>query len=394
MCNSRQPAHDSSPCAAPSATLLRPKGALASEASGASFVGARTMTKRSPGIPYQFRKAIENGTGSKPLQRWASLGHPNSLRLETKARKSSSLVEVQNKSPLLPEENRCVVKIVPHTCDRTTCPHCRRRIGTQIKYSLEDRLRELQNEHNTKGSVRMWTLTLDRSRYLDPQDAHETVNRAETIRRMASKAGWKYWVCVVEWHQDGWPHYHLILWEPKSRPTRQEHSEIQRLWGRGWVKYSDRPDKKPAAAIRYLTDYITKTEKAPIPDWLLDSNNVRLIRSSQAWGPTRSRKSHKRPTLYTRDAVAAREENRTNREAQATCGDSCNLIETILDTTTGELKNNYLAKVPIAWRHMKRFIRRTDPESHARMTTFSIQTYDDNPTYQKLIRLINRVRFA
>ena len=348
---------------------------------------------------------MEDGTASKPLQRWASLGHPNSLRLETRQRRSSLLVEAQNKSPLLPDENRSVIKIVPHSCDRTTCPQCRVRIGTDIKYALEERLRELQAKYGKNGAVRMWTLTLDQKKYTDPETAHRKVQDTEKIRRMAAKAGWKYWVAVTEWHQSGWPHYHVLVWTPHLRKDKktntwryphEDHATYQKLWGLGWANFSDRPDKKPAAAIRYLTAYISKTEKAPIPDWLLDSKNVRLISAStgpDGWGKTRSRKSHRR-SLYTRDAVAAREPNRTNREAQATCGDSCNLLECLLDTVTGEIKNQWVTKVPISWRTVKRLITRTDPEDHARTTQFSVQLYDDNSTTKRLIRLINRVKFA
>ena len=365
----------------------------------------RSLTKQSNGIPYQYREAMRQGKSSKLIREWYDLGMPKSLRLERRARRNPLLEEVQNKSPYLPEPNRSVLKIVPHQCDRQTCPHCRKRIGTDIKHSMMDRVRELQNQHGKRGAVRMWTLTVDRSKWNSPEHAHREISRLQSISRLADKIGWTYWVAVVEWHKDeeGWPHYHVLVWTPnlqKNPKTKkyvypyESHTQVQNTWRHGYVQYQDTDLSRGQTiqgAIRYVTDYITKTERSPAPDWLLKSKNVRLIRSSSDWGATRSRRSsRRRHSLFTRDAGADREPNRTNLEAMADCGKSCTMLETYLDTDTGEIKTQFVKSIPLTWRDIKKFMSRAGP-NEARQSFFSIQAFDTDPIFKRLIRLINRV---
>ena len=66
------------------------------------------------------------------------------------------------------------------------------------------------------------------------------------------------------------------------------------------------------------------------------------------------------------------------------------MLETYLDTDTGEIKTQFVKSIPLTWRDIKKYMTRAGP-NEARQSFFSIQAFDTDPIFKRLIRLINRV---
>ncbi|RMH61028.1 MAG: hypothetical protein D6685_09785, partial [Bacteroidetes bacterium] len=245
------------------------------------------------------------------------------------------------------EEDGNTVRVVGCGCRRHLCKRCGRVLGWKVRASMVGRLVELQREHGTGGDVQMWTLTVDPSRYESPEAAWLDVCKNRRIARMAKAVGWRYWVVVLEWHKTGWPHWHLVRWEPVGRGERiyTPHAEVAKAWGVGHVLYTSRkPWVRVDVAIKYATKYLVKPHGDP-PGWALDRANVRMISSSRAWGPLVAQPGRwdvkaddaedggwiERPDGAGTPRVPA-------REAIASCGSRCVVLARTVDAETGEVR--------------------------------------------------------
>lgn len=237
-------------------------------------------------------------------------------------------------------------------------------------------LARLQAEHGCEGDVQMWTLTVDPSRYSSPEEAWQDVTESGSIARTWRKVGCRYWVWVLEWHKSGWPHWHVLVWEPVKRMYLNK-ADVERHWGHGVVWYTCRHrgsdgqyllNPKPLIwAVRYLTKYLTKSTDQ-VPEWVLARSRVRMIQASQPWGPVRVVVPQSGSEVGTsddlwsddldaaprRDPAAAAD----NQAAIASCGGSTVILERVVDRRTGEVRERFLDAIPVPFKAAQQWVRR------------------------------------
>jgi hypothetical protein len=233
---------------------------------------------------------------------------------------------------------------------------------------MEERVIELGQEHGCSGDVQMWTLTLDPKRWSSPQEAWEWVGEHRRVGEMMRRLGVRYYVVVLEWHRSGWPHWHVLIWEPVER-MRLEYRAALDAWGLGIVRYSCRwrdehgrwrQQPKPIEwAVRYVTKYLCKA-KEDAPAWVAEKHHVRMIWASRAWGSVVGRglpsELEADPEDEAGEGVGDRDW-RTNEQALADCGRSARLMLEWL-TPGGEVRRKYLGETKLAWRDVKRATER------------------------------------
>lgn len=237
-------------------------------------------------------------------------------------------------------------------CGRQACPGCRIRIGVEVRRNLVERLIELKREHRHPGDCQMWTLTVDPSRYPDAEAAYDAIRKREVIRKLTKRMGWKLWVCVVEWHESGWPHWHLVVWEPVDRMYYGK-ARVQHVWGEGNVWYTGSNGRPAEAAYKYATKYLTKASEYPVPEWVLDRSHIRMVNASRAWGPVR-RMVRDEPEDSGAVAAPSREEAEHNRSALAKCGKSVVVIREWV-SSAGERCREYEFRADVPYRSLRKW---------------------------------------
>ena len=326
---------------------------------------ARALTRRFPirqGIPPQFAHALELGTGSDLVNEWIALGRPRSMKAEKRARRAKegqpfSLVKVQN-NPTSPAQHDVVYRVIKCGCGRQTCEGCRVKIGAMARRSLQERIKEIQRQHGCKGDQQMWTLTVDHDDYASAEDAYDSVRTRERVGKLIRKMGWKYAITVLEWHKDGWPHWHVIVWEPKRRMYYCKH-EVQKAWGQGNVHYSGSQGRSAGQAICYVIQYLTDVKKHPTPDWALDRHNIRTMNTTRSWGPINAKRHRSEEIIPASPSTQGeRADIRNNREAIAECGNQTVVMKEYIDSN-GELKIEFVDRLNIPYRYMRRMLTRS-----------------------------------
>lgn len=145
--------------------------------------------------------------------------------------------------------------------------------------------------------VSMLTLTVDPSKFTDPESAYREVQRKRSVAEMVRRLEREDWVrsrkfCyALEFHKPengGWPHYHVLV-ESRFVP----HGELKKSWKHGhvWVT-ATRGKMSSDHAVNYATKYVAKAPEG-FPDWVLDFKG-NLRRFSVSRGLVESRKSKKK----------------------------------------------------------------------------------------------------
>lgn len=179
------------------------------------------------------------------------------------------------------------------SCKCVFCERCAPKLGLQLREKLRVVFAMMQH-------VQMWTLTIDRNNFDSPKEAWEFVNEQRLIARLVRdlrKAGLllgRHYVCVLECHKDGWPHWHLVL-----NAKFIEKGVFQKLWNRlgtgdqnknfGFTAFTKgrspgRKGKFASAhhAACYITKYLTKNPEQGWPEWVLEhSGRVRRFTTSR-----------------------------------------------------------------------------------------------------------------
>jgi len=280
-----------------------------------------------------------------------------------------------------------VIKIVPESCGRQVCKKCRPIIGLQCAESVTRRLSELQRHHRCEGDMQMWTLT-HRQDEGTPEAAYDEVRESRAISRTMAKMGITYWVLVVEWHESGWPHYHVITWEP-VRTAYHKKAEVDGWWGRGLTEFETGRNARGyrtspmEAGIRYLMGYFVDL-KHDVPDWLLDRSHVRLISGSRPWGAIRGSAEGPEPDPAADDDPAETEPRTciTNREALADCRGRAVIIREWC-STEGVVCKDFMGKVRLPYRVVRKAVERI-LEGTADINRASAAFFEDNSLWRRL----------
>lgn len=210
-------------------------------------------------------------------------------------------------------------------------------------------------------------LTYDRKAYKDGQEAWEyaqdhklVVNFIRNLKRGKKIKNGKKWVWkfkpvnikqyryFLEWHRDGWPHYHIFI------EVGSEGKEG--MIGQGFIHYYWPCGKiikeKPFKSLghwRYMIGdlkkhgYFGKEKKhqTTLPAWALDRGDIKIYRS----GGSISKRRQKRDALdHYIDAAKERQKNLTIFNVVATTAPAKEVelisedgIKRVVDTETGEI---------------------------------------------------------
>lgn len=197
-------------------------------------------------------------------------------------------------------------RIKSAACRCRFCPGCCGWLGRKLREALARELAKF------KG-VMMVTLTVDPLNFPDsPESAFAYVKKrrcvAELVRAL-HKAGYLWsrrYFYVIEWQQNGYPHWHLLLdatWIP--------FAAITEVWDKFRPKWLPPPEgvRPPmgscrftaskferggaAHAANYVAKYLTKHPADGYPDWVMNAK-TRIRRFSTSRGSGR-RPSSGRP---------------------------------------------------------------------------------------------------
>lgn len=151
-------------------------------------------------------------------------------------------------------------------CRSWCCPHC--------CMSYWARLRELVMPHlHLFRKARLLTLTIDRSKFANGEEAHRYIEEHGLIRRLIRLFKFKKAIKVLSFHPKSpdWPHWHIVVdiadcgrWVDMRRAWRLWREQ----WGIGRFDLQlKRKFPSAEAAARYAFGYV-QHQHGTIPDWV------------------------------------------------------------------------------------------------------------------------------
>ena len=239
--------------------------------------------------------------------------------------------------------------ICPTRCRARCCVVCGRRDG----WVARQRLYALV-EAGRFSAPGLLTLTVDRSRFASPEEAHKYVNAEKCVARLMRLFGVKWWVWVLEFQTktgDGWPHWHVLI-DKSALPGRffslkRAWKFWREKWGVGGLQLAgDRKGMTAKHAVNYITKYMLKQPEGGYPVWVLESSHMRFIGSSKAVGVL---------TTHPKDASPPPDDDPDPRgpaspliDRMAACGESSVLFAERADPDTGEVRYQHVGRVPMS----------------------------------------------
>ncbi len=201
---------------------------------------------------------------SKPVQSRTVEGSPFTCK------------ETQLRWPAESDTDSHTVSLKKCGCRSSWCPIC----WKGLKRAAVERLRSFDPEF-----TRELMLSVSRSPYVDGREAYSEINSKRGIGRLLKQLeraeGVKIvdWVCFLEWHEDGFPHWHLFIeTENKGRAGMIGHGVIKRWWPFGkviWEHYIESEEHwKNLVGYFDKHGYFEKGKsyQGKLPVWALDSN--------------------------------------------------------------------------------------------------------------------------
>jgi hypothetical protein len=178
-----------------------------------------------------------------------------------------------------------VAAIVPCKCRCRTCERCGPTLGWRVRQNM------LGKAHLVRKPA-VLTLTVDRSHFTSPQEAHARISEGGYVRCLMRLLGVKLWFWVLEFQTktgDGWPHWHVLIDLADLPGGRLDLVHAWRLWRDTWKLGGLQLQFKqgmscPEHAVMYATKYLTKMPEA-FPVWVLERTRaIRFIGGCKALG--------------------------------------------------------------------------------------------------------------
>lgn len=305
----------------------------------------------------------------KTYNRWKRLGFPESMRRERRARANASLEPSQNEvrsrsEPMQAEPGRDVIRIIGCGCGRHVCPSCGRRLGFKVRENIKARIKALQRKHGCEGDMQMWTLTGDQKRFESPEKMWEHVRDRRLISRTMQAVGCVYYVAVIEWHASGWPHWHVLVWQPVKR-MHVSHDQVEHHWTLGICRFTARNGRPMEWAANYATKYLCKPDEG-VPSWVMNRAHIRSVWASRPWGRVCTVHAACQDEDEENDGLAGSREYRSNAEAVASCASSCTVIQEHV-SREGQMCRRWLGRVNLHRRIVRRLVERVTGSCHRAM---------------------------
>jgi hypothetical protein len=162
--------------------------------------------------------------------------------------------------------------------------------------------------------------------FAGPEQAFDVVHGRRLIAKLMERLGVERWVCVLEFHASGWPHWHLLL------DRRVDIRKVREWWCGQW-KIGHRIDiqeaKTRSGMASYLAGYLSKS--AGVPEWVKARERVRFVSASRAvmgfarWCRMQRGESARPGRDEGRGRAVA--ERRTIGERVLRCGSTCVVLE-------------------------------------------------------------------
>lgn len=249
---------------------------------------------------------------------------------------------------LLDKYGNTVLKVIPSRCKCVVCRICNQRIRSERKKWLQVITADWDGRY-------FLTLTVDQAGtntgkgYSSGQKAFEHV----TTKRYLSKLMGKLeclWVYVLEFQENGWPHWHFII------DRRVSIKEIRRWWCHKWkVGWQVRIEKErsPGALPGYLTSYLGKAPN--IPEWVSRMNRIRFISCSRSLqGFAEWQRGGIKQVKNENPSTKDEHKPTTIQERLNQCGTSC----TVLDLSNHQ--RQFLGNIAMPLRQLAMWSKRTD----------------------------------
>jgi hypothetical protein len=292
-------------------------------------------------------------------------------------------------------------------CNSVWCPHCyRQRKLPQLFSRLNDRL--------DWRSTRHVVLTIDRKKFCDGRSAYLHVTEKKllnqlihNLRRTVDIAVRDY-VWVLEFHKDGFPHWHLFIDVQKTGPTGKIHfTNILKYWEIGNVEETYfRTRKHWERIVGYFGKHCyfekAKAHQAKLPNWAMEF--TRTIKRSgggqiqSAWVPENIKKEKKKRTETKKEnkilqrELEKKEMHRNGcyvtdqdidelhqREQYSVIIEKCGKGSTALVMIDGKAVMGFSIPVP--------YFRLRQENPHGQMITgVGYQIYMDDPAYTAFVR--------
>lgn len=165
----------------------------------------------------------------------------------------------------------------PCLCKSGYCSTCSPGWGHGVRLRMVDGVASFQTFRPI-----MLTLTCDPKRFASPEAAVEHVHRGSRVAKVMHEMkaaghihGGRY-VWVVEFHQSGWPHWHVAV-DSAFVP----HAELEAEWNRrgpagqmGFVWCGKKRFGNRLHAALYMSKYLIKEPMYGWPEWLKQSREV------------------------------------------------------------------------------------------------------------------------
>lgn len=213
---------------------------------------------------------------------------------------------MNNNSLLKAFSNIVVYVLMKHKCKSWFCNECKKSKALALREVLKTKIHLFR-------VPKLLTFTVDPSRFDSGQSAYRFVRDGFFIPRMMRFLNIRNWFCVLEFQQNGFPHWHLLVdlsgqssaWVRKSggvldvqNAPCEGHFEVRnflnlarihRLWRKwGIGEQIDLQTKKVRVsaihAINYIIKYLLKNPDYGYPEWVLQAHNIRLVSASRSLG--------------------------------------------------------------------------------------------------------------
>ena len=173
-------------------------------------------------------------------------------------------------------------------------------------------LRDLEPKLPDVGGSLFLTLTIDPSKFTDPDSAFDQAR--DRIRRMFHRlrrgVDWKgkryvldkQYCTKVEFHDNGWPHFHCVFLTKRFLPGEL----LNALWKLGRTNVTRISNKD----FKYLLKYVTKSGE--IPDWVKERGRIRIFQSSRGFFRKRTKSSGATPGKGTDESRRSKRIEKTN----------------------------------------------------------------------------------
>jgi len=203
----------------------------------------------------------------------------------------------------------------------------------------------------------MLTFTVDPELFDNPEEAFKHVTQKRAIARVMKEIspylnqinGRIAWFCVIEWQENGWPHWHVLVdadfvsivavrraWR-RFVPKSKRHLIRPNIDSLGIVRYSLPQGFKSAKhAGLYASKYLVKFPEKGFPEWVMKARyRVRRYTTSRGfWGEL----SHRKPVDPDKQKKTVL--RRTHAARIDDCCRTCSVYAVREETnqTTGEVK--------------------------------------------------------